>query len=337
MIITKLGIDLGTANTLVFVPQKGIIINEPSIVAVSKPDNKVLAIGTEAKQMVGKTSADIVVYRPLKDGVIADYRVTQSILRYFINKACGFWGFIKPDVIISVPAGSTSTERKAVIDAAREAGSRNTYVVKEPILAALGAGVPINSASGNMIVNIGGGVAEVAVISLGGIVSWASIRVAGDRFDRAIVDHIKKKHNLTIGERTAEELKIHIGTATPLNEKEKLSMEIKGQDTVEGLPQNKVITSNDIAEALQPYLKEIIQAVKNVLRETPPELAADIIEKGMIITGGGSLLRNIDDLIYKTTSVPTYVADDPLLCVAKGTGIILDNLDIYKRTVQSFK
>ncbi len=337
MLVNKLGIDLGTANTLVFVPEQGIVIQEPSMVAISKLDNKVLAIGQEAREMIGRTPPDIVVYRPLKDGVIADYRVTQAILKYFINKACGFWKFLKPDVIISVPAGSTSTERKAVIDAAREAGAKNTFVVKEPVLAALGAGIPINSASGNMIVNIGGGVAEVAVISLGGVVSWASIRIAGDRFDRAIVDYIKKKHNLTIGEKTAEEIKISIGTALPVPEKEKLTLRIKGQDTIEGLPENKEISSNDIAEALQPHLKEIIQAVKSVLRDTPPELAADIIERGMILTGGGALLRNLDELIYKATSVPTYVSDEPLLCVAKGTGIILDNLDIYKRSVQSFK
>lgn len=337
MPITKLGIDLGTVNTLVFVPNKGIIINEPSMVSVSKFDNKVLAVGKEAKEMSGKTPPEIIVYRPLKDGVIADYRVTQAILHYFINKACGFWKFLRPDVIISVPAGSTSTERKAVIDAAREAGAKRTYVVKEPVLAALGAGVPINSASGNMIVNIGGGVAEVAVISLGGIVSWASIRIAGDRFDQAIVDYVKKKYNLAIGTKTAEELKIAVGTAVPVPEKESLSVEIKGQDTINGMPANQKITSNDIAEALQLHLREIIQAIKSVLRETPPELAADIIEKGMILTGGGSLLRNLDELIYKAISVPTYVADDAILCVAKGTGIILDNLDIYKRAVQSFK
>ncbi|MEW5805568.1 MAG: rod shape-determining protein [Patescibacteria group bacterium] len=337
MIIRQLGIDLGTANTLVFVPDQGIVIQEPSVVAVSKPDNKVLAIGREAKEMAGKTPADIIVYRPLKDGVIADYRVTQSILRYFINKACGFWRFLKPDVLVSVPAGSTSTERKAVIDAAREAGAKNTFVVKEPVLAALGAGIPINTASGNMVVNIGGGVAEVAVISLGGVVTWESIRVAGDKLNQAIIDYLKKKHNLIIGEKTAEDLKIKIGSVMPLPEKEKLSMEIRGQDAVESLPKNLVLNSNDIAAALQPHLKEIIQAIKNVLRETPPELAADIVEKGMILTGGGALLRQLDDLILKTIGVPAYIADEPLFCVAKGTGVILDNLAIYKRSIQSFR
>jgi len=337
MPVRKLGIDLGTANTLVFAPQKGIIINEPSVVAVSKPDNKVLAIGKEAKEMLGKTPGDITVYRPLREGVIADYRVTQAILRYFINKACGFWNFIKPDVVISVPAGSTSTEQKAVIDAAREAGAKNAFIVKEPVLAALGAGIPINNASGNMIINIGGGTTEIAVISLGGIVSWNSIRIAGDAMNNAISDFLKKKYNFSIGDITAEKLKIEIGSALPLSEKEKETMEIRGQDIVSGLPRNIEVSSNDIAEAIQPQLKEIIQAIKNVLRDTPPELSADIIEKGMILTGGGSLLKNIDEIIYKNIGVPAYVSDEAQLCVAKGTGIILDNLELYKRSLQTFK
>ena len=337
MIIRQLGIDLGTANTLVFAPHQGIIIQEPTVVAVAKPENRVLAIGVEAKDMIGRTPPDITVYRPMRDGVIADYRVTQAILRYFISKACGFWKFLKPEILVSVPAGSTSTEQKAVIDAAREAGAKNTFVVKEPVLAAIGAGVPINSPTGNMIVNIGGGTAEIAVISLGGIVSWASIRIAGDRMDRAIVDFLKKKYNLAVGEKTAEEIKIQVGSAMPYPEKEKLSMEIRGQDVIEGLPRNIQVTSNDVAEAIQPQLKEIVQAVKNVLRDTPPELAADIIDKGMILTGGSSQLRRLDDLIYKATGVPAYVADEAMFCVAKGTGIILDNLEIYKRSVQSFR
>ncbi len=305
MLIRQLGIDLGTASTLVFVPKQGIIIQEPTVVAVTKPENRVLAIGAEAKEMIGKTPNDITVYRPMRDGVIADYRVTQAILRYFIQKACGFWKFFKPEILISVPAGSTSTEQKAVIDAAREAGARNTYVVKEPILAAIGAGIPINSPVGNMVVNIGGGTSEIAVISLGGIVSWASIRIAGDRMDQAIVDFLKKKYNLAIGEKTAEEVKIKIGSAMPLPEKEKMTMEIRGKDIIEGLPKNIEITSNDIAEAIGPQLKEIVQAIKNVLRDTPPELSADIIDRGMILTGGGSQLRNIDALIFKTTGVQT--------------------------------
>ncbi len=337
MLIKQLGIDLGTANTLVFAPKQGIIIQEPTVVAVAKPENRVLAIGLEAKDMIGRTPPDIIVYRPMRDGVIADYRVTQAILRYFIEKACGFWKFMKPEILVSVPAGSTSTEQKAVIDAAREAGAKNTFVVKEPVLAAIGAGVPINSPTGNMIVNIGGGTAEIAVISLGGIVSWASIRIAGDRMDRAIVDYLKKKYNLAVGEKTAEEIKIQVGSAMPFPEKEKLSMEIRGQDVIEGLPRTMEVTSNDVADAIQSQLKEIIQAIKNVLRDTPPELAADIIDKGMILTGGSSQLRKLDDLILKATGVPAYVADEAMFCVAKGTGIILDNLEIYKRSVQSFK
>ncbi len=331
--IKKIGIDLGTANTLVFVPKKGVIINEPSVVAIAADENKVLAVGQEAKTMLGKTPDVIRIRRPLKDGVIADYRVTQTMLRYFLNKATGPWRIFKPDVIVSVPAGSTSTERKAIIDAAREAGARNAYVVKEPILAALGAGIPINSPSGNMIVNIGGGTTEVAIISLGGIVSWASVRVAGDRMDQAIIEYIKKKYNLAIGEQTAEEIKKTIGTAIP--EKEKRSMEIRGHDLLEGLPSSITITSNEIAEALSAPLKEIIQAVRVVLRDTPPELAADIIDRGMIVSGGGALLRNIDEFLMQTTGTPVYIADDPLTCVARGTGIVLDNLEIYKRAVMS--
>lgn len=336
-IVRKLGIDLGTANTLVFVPGEGVVIQEPSVVAISKPDNRVLAIGVEAKSMIGRTPASIVAHRPLKDGVIADYRVTQAMLRYFINKACGVWKFIKPEVMISAPAGSTSTEQKAVTDAAREAGAKNAYVVKEPILAAIGAGIPINSPSGNMIVNIGGGTTEVAVISLGGIVAWASVRVAGDRMDQAIVDFVRKKHNLTIGERTAEDLKINIGSAVLLPERDRLEMEIRGQDIVERLPRTIKVNSNDIAEALAPTLKEVVLAVKAVLRDTPPELAADVMDRGMIISGGGAQLRNIDELIRRAVGVPAFVAEDPFYCVARGTGIVLENLDIYKRAIQSHR
>lgn len=335
--IRKIGIDLGTANTLVFIPKVGVIINEPSVVAISRPENRVLAIGVEAKEMLGRTPESISAHRPLKDGVIADYRITQAMLRYFINKATGPWRIFRPEVIISCPAGSTSTERKAVIDAAKEAGARNAFVVKEPILAAIGAGIPINSSSGNMVVNIGGGTSEVAVISLGGIVSWASIRVAGDRLDQAIADYVKKKYGVTVGEKTAEEIKIVVGSAIPLSEKDRLSLEIRGQDVLEGLPKNIAVTSNDVAEALQPPLKEIIQTIKTVLRETPPELAADIMDKGMMLTGGGALLRNIDELLLRATGVPAYVADEPLFSVAKGTGIVLDNLEVYKRAIMTHR
>ena len=335
MIIRQLGIDLGTANTLVFIPKKGIVINEPSVVAISVDENRVLAIGLEAKEMLGRTPEMIKTYKPLKDGVIADYRVTEAMLRYFIDKALGSWKIFKPELVISVPVGVTSTERRAVIDAAREAGAKEAYVAREPILAALGAGVPINSPAGNMIVNIGGGTTEVAVISLGGIVAWASVRIAGNKMDEAIAEYIKRKYNLAIGERTAEEIKIQIGTAVPLKQKEEL--EIRGLDLTEGLPKNIVINANEIAEAIAAPLKDIIQAVKSVLAETPPELAADIMERGMLLTGGGSMLRNINELITKVTGVPSFVADEAIYCVAKGTGVILDNLSLYKKSLTTYK
>jgi rod shape-determining protein MreB len=303
------------------------------VVAIAVDENKVLAVGQEAKAMLGRAPDVIRIRRPLKDGVIADYRVTYAMLRYFLRKTVGHWRLFRPDVMVSSPAGSTSTERKAVIDASREAGAKNAYVVKEPVLSALGAGIPINSPAGNMIVNIGGGTTEVAIISLGGIVAWSSIRVAGDRMDQAIIEYVKKKYNLAIGEQTAEEIKKNIGTALP--EKEKRNMEIRGRDLLEGLPNTIVISSNEVAEALSGPLKEIVQAVKSVLRDTPPELAADVIDRGMIVAGGGALLKNIDELFLHATGTPAYIADDPLSCVARGTGIVLDNLEIYKRAVMS--
>ena len=335
MLVRQLGIDLGTANTLVFIPKKGIVINEPSVVAISVDENKVLAIGLEAKEMLGRTPEMIKTYKPLKDGVIADYRITEAMLRYFIDKALGSWKIFKPELVISVPVGVTSTERRAVIDAAREAGAKEAYVAREPILAALGAGVPINSPAGNMIVNVGGGTTEIAVISLGGIVSWASVRIAGNKMDEAISDYIKRKYNLAIGERTAEEIKIQIGTAIPLKQKEEL--EIRGLDLTEGLPKNILISANEIAEAITPPLKDIIQGIKAVLAETPPELAADIMERGILLTGGGSMLRNTNELITKVTGVPSFVADEAIFCVAKGTGVILDNLELYKKSIITYK
>jgi len=335
MIVRKIGIDLGTANTLVFIPQKGIVINEPSVVAIAVDDNKILAIGAEAREMLGRTPEVIKTYKPLKDCVIADYQVTAAMLKYFIDKVIGPWKLFKPDLIISVPVGITSTERRAVIGAARQAGAKEAYVAREPILAALGTGVPINSAGGNMIVNIGGGTTEVAVISLGGIVAWASVRIAGNKMDQAIADYIKRKYNLAIGERTAEEIKIKIGSA--LSMKNKNELEIRGLDLTEGLPKNIVINSNEIAEAIESPLKEIIQAIKSVLSETPPELAADIMERGMIVAGGGALLNNINELITKITGVPSYTADEPLYSVAKGTGVILDNLDLYKKSITTYR
>ncbi|MEK7453076.1 MAG: rod shape-determining protein [Patescibacteria group bacterium] len=327
----KIGIDLGTTNCLVFVPKKGIFVNEPSVVAVSVLDNTVLAVGFEAKEMIGRTPDTIKAIRPLRDGVIADYKITEAMLRYFINKASGRMRFTRPDVMISVPAGITSTERRAVIDAAIQAGAKAAYLVKEPVLAAIGAGIPINEASGNMIINIGGGTSEIAVISLGGIVSWASVRVAGNKLDQAIADYIKKKHNLAIGERTAEQIKIEIGSA--VKQRDEDVIEIRGRDLIAGLPKTVEISSNEITEAIADQLKEIVRAVKMVLQDTPPELAADIMDKGMVVSGGGALLRNIDILLLNETGVACVKAKDPLLCVANGTGVVLENLDIYKRSI----
>ncbi|MEK7162788.1 MAG: rod shape-determining protein [Patescibacteria group bacterium] len=331
MFTRKIGIDLGTANTIVFVPGRGFIINEPTIVALSVPDNTVLAIGKEAKEMVGRTPADIVSYKPLREGVIADYYITKAMLKYFINKAVGRFNFFKPDVVISVPAGITQTERRAVINAAKEAGAREAHVVREPILAALGAGIPINSSSGNMIINIGGGTTEAAVVALGGIVSWASLRVAGNKFDQAITDYIKKKYGLSIGEQTSELVKIEIGSALPA--KHKLDFQIRGRDLVSGLPKNLIINSNEIAEALNSYLLDITSTIQNVFNETPPELVADIMGKGIIVSGGGAQLRHLPEFLKRMLGVNAYVAEEPLFCVARGAGLILTHLDTYKRTL----
>lgn len=331
----KLGIDLGTANTLVFLPGKGIVLNEPSVVAVSLQDNKVLAIGFEAKSMIGKTPESIITYSPMKDGVIADYRVTEAMLRYFINKALGKYNLFKPDVMISVPAGVTSTERRAVVEAAIKAGAKNAYVVKEPILAAIGAGIPIYESKGHMVVDIGGGTTDVAVISLGGIVASTSVKFAGTKIDAAIADYIKKTFNLAIGDKTAEEVKIKIGAAIPLEEE--LRVTIKGRDFIQGLPRSAQVGTNEIVKAIDNELKQIIKAIKDVLAETPPELASDIIDHGIIMTGGSSLLRNFPDLVYRKTGVKATLADDALFCVVKGTGIALDHLDVYKKAVLSKK
>lgn len=331
----NIGIDLGTCNSLVFIPKKGVVLQEPSVVAVSFSENRILAVGSKAKEMTGRTPDTIRIYRPLKDGVIADFRVTQAMLRYFIDKVSGRFRFFKPELMIGVPAGITSTERRAVIEAGLLAGAKSVYLTKEPILAAIGAGVPINACSGNMIVDIGGGRTEAAVISLGGIVTCHSIRVAGDKMDIAVSDYIKKKYNLAIGEQTAEEIKIRIGTAVP--DKEQRIMEIRGRDLISGLPKNIKISSNEIAQALGDILAEIIQVIKAVLRDTPPELSADVMQKGIVLSGGGSLLRNIQELIAKSVGVPAILAEEPLLCVARGTGIVLESLDIYKRSIMSKK
>jgi len=337
MLQKKIGIDLGTTSTLVYLPKRGIIINEPSVVAISLLDKKVLAVGDEAKDMIGRTPDTIVAKRPLRDGVIADYKTTESMLRYFINKAIGGIKLFRPEVMIAVPAGITSTERRAVIDATMSAGAKAAYIIKEPIASAIGANIPIGSASGHMVVDMGGGTSEIAVISLGGIVTNTSIRIGGVKFDYAIAEFIRKKYGLAIGERTSEEIKIRIGSAMYLDDNERLKMNIKGRDMISGLPRSIEVNSDDVTEALQNDLQGVISAVKTVLFNTPPELSADVMDKGMILTGGSSLLRNIDTLLSQATGVPAYVADDAILCVAKGTGVALDNLESYKRSILSTK
>lgn len=326
----KLGIDLGTTNILVFVPGKGIVLNEPSVVAVSE-DNRILAIGAEAKTMIGRTPDDITAYRPMKDGVIADYRVTEAMLRHYINKALGKWSIWKPDVLISVPAGVTSTERRAVIEAAIKAGAKNAYVVKEPILAAIGAGIPIQEAAGHMVVDCGGGTTDVAVISLGGIVASTSVKVAGNKIDAAIADYMKKTYNLAIGDKTAEDIKIRVGSAVPLDEE--LVMSVKGRDFILGLPRTVDIKTNEIVRAISKELKEMVKAIKDVLQETPPELSSDIIDQGIIMTGGSSQLRHFPELVFRRTGVKAVLAKDAYFCVAMGTGIALEHLDTYKKSI----
>ncbi len=335
MFIKKIGIDLGTTYTLVHLPGRGIVINEPSVVALSLTDKKILAVGDDAKEMIGRTPDTIVASRPLKDGVIADYKTTEAMIRYYINKALGGMHFFRPEVMVAVPAGITSTEKRAVIDATLTAGAKAAYIIKEPIAAAIGANVPIGSASGHMIVDMGGGTSEVAVISLGGIVANTSVRIGGNKLDHAIQEYIRRRYNLAIGERTAEEVKIEIGSAMFMDEL--LKAEVKGRDMASGLPKIIEVTSDDITEAIKNELEGIVGAVKNVLYKTPPELSADVMDKGMVLAGGTSLLRNIDKLLSQATDVPAYVADDALLCVAKGTGVALDNLDAYKRSILATK
>ncbi len=327
----KLGIDLGTANTLVYLHGKGIVLNEPSVVAVSEYDNKILAVGIEAKEMIGRTPDSIIAYRPMRDGVIADYRVTEAMLRYYMNKSLGKWNIFKPEVMISVPAGITSTERRAVVEAAIKAGAKSAYVVKEPILAAIGAGIPIHEARGHMVIDIGGGTLDAAVISLGGIVASTSVKVAGDKIDHSIADYIKKTFNLAIGEKTSEQIKIKIGSAVPLEEE--LTMTIKGRDFITGLPRGTQISTNEIVKSIEKELREMVKAIKDVLQETPPELSSDIIEQGIIMTGGSSQLRNLPELVYRRTGVKAKLSEDALYCVAKGTGIALDHLETYKKSI----
>ncbi len=327
----KIAIDLGTTSTLMYVPGRGIVLNEPSVVAVSVEESAVLAIGNEAKEMIGRTPETIVAHQPLKDGVIADYRVTEALMRSLIQKTGVSVRFLRPEVLVSVPAGITSTERRAVVDAALSAGARAAYLIKEPIAAAIGAGIPIGESSGHMIVDIGGGTTEVAIISLGGIVAANSARVGGNRFDEAITDHIRKRYGLMIGQQTSEKLKKDLASATMTDETKQLT--VRGRDLATGLPKESTVVSAEVTEALRDPLEEVIQAIKHVLQETPPELSSDVIDKGIVISGGGALLRNMDKLISQSTSVPCYIADDPLVCVVKGAGAALENIETYKRSV----
>jgi rod shape-determining protein MreB len=331
MLFKRLAIDLGTANSVVWLAGEGIVLNEPTVVAVSVEDNRVVAVGNEAKTMLGRTPGSIIASRPLRDGVIADYQVTEAMLRYFIQKVCGRAFLFKPEVMICIPAGVTQVERRAVLDATLSAGARVAYLIDEPLAAAIGAKIPIAQASGNMIIDIGGGAAEAAVISLGGVVVHKSVRVAGNKIDEAIASYLRKKHNLIIGDQTAEEVKIKIGSAIPLEKEE--TLEVKGRDSLLGLPRMIELNSSLVTEAIKPILLQIIGAVKGVLEETPPELASDIIDKGIVMSGGTSLLRNFDVLMTEETGVPCHVAEDPLLCVVRGTGIALENIELYKRSI----
>jgi rod shape-determining protein MreB and related proteins len=327
----RIAIDLGTANTLVWVAEMGIVANEPTVVAISADDNKVVAVGEDAKRMLGRTPEALIASRPMRDGVIADYQVTEAMLRYFISKVVGRFQLFKPDVMICVPAGCTQVERRAALDATLSAGAAHAYLIDEPLAAAIGAGIPVSAPAGHMIIDIGGGAAEAAVISLGGVVVHKSVRVAGNKIDEAVQEYLKKKYNLIIGDQTSEEIKIKIGSATKLEKVEK--MEISGRDLVFGLPRSLVVTSTDIAEAIKHPLMQIIGAVKGVLEDTPPELAADIIDKGIVMSGGTSTLRNFDKLMTEETGVPAHVSEDALLCVVRGTGIVMENIELWKRSI----
>ncbi len=331
MFSKRIGIDLGTANSLVYVAGAGIVLNEPTVVAVTVDDNRVVAVGNEAKEMLGRTPGNIVASRPMKEGVIADYVVTEAMLSYFIDKACGRSRFFKPEVMIAIPAGVTQVEQRAVQDAALNAGAKEVFIISEPFAAAIGANIPVGTASGNMVVDIGGGSTESAVISLGGVVVHNSVRVAGNKIDEAIAQYLRKRFNLLVGERTAEQVKIEFASAIKLTPE--IKMEVRGRDNVSGLPRMAEVTSTEITEAIANVLNSIIGCVKGVLEQTPPELASDIIDKGIVMAGGTSMLRNLDKLMTNVTGVPCHVAEDPLLCVAKGTGIAIENIDLYKRSI----
>lgn len=327
-----IGIDLGTASVLVYIKGKGIVLREPSVVAIDKNTNKIHAVGEEARKMLGRTPGHIVAIRPLREGVISDYDVTELMLKYFIDKVYGkrWFKFFRPRIIVCVPSGVTEVEKRAVIDATNQAGAGKTFTIEEPIAAAIGAGIDISKACGSMVVDIGGGTTDIAVISLGGTVVSTSIKVAGDKFDEAVVRYLRKKHNLMIGERTAEELKINVGTVYP--RKEKISMEIRGRNLVSGLPRTISITSDEMLEALEEPAASIVEAVHSVLEKTPPELAADISDRGIVMTGGGSLVYGLDTLIQEKTGITVYIAEDAISCVAIGTGKALDNIEVLEQS-----
>lgn len=331
----RIGIDLGTANTLVYLAGEGIVLNEPTVVAVTAEEERVVAVGKEAKEMLGRTPGNIVAMRPLKDGVIANYTITEAMLSYFIDKACGRARFFKPEVMVCIPSGVTQVERRAVLDATMAAGAKVAYLIDEPLAAAIGAKIPIAQAAGHMIVNIGGGSTEAAVISLGGLVVANSVRVAGNKIDEAIANYTKRKFNLMIGERTAEEIKIELGNAMVDGKKaaDLQKMEIRGRDSVSGLPRTIEMTEADVSEAIRPVLLEIIAGAKQVMEQTPPELASDIIDKGVVMSGGTSQLRNFDHLMTELTGVPCHVAEDAMLCVVRGTGVAVENIELYKRSI----
>ncbi|MDU6877100.1 rod shape-determining protein MreB [Clostridium tepidum] len=322
---TDMGIDLGTATVLVYMKGKGVILNEPSVVAIDRNKNRVLAVGQEAREMIGRTPGNIVAIRPMRDGVISDYDITEKMLKYFIGKACGKKKISAPRVVICIPSEATEVEKRAVMDAARNAGAKKVFLIEEPLAAAIGADLDITKASGSMIIDIGGGTTDIAVISLGGIVVRSSIKIAGDKFDDAIIKYIRKKHKLMIGERTAEDLKIKIGSAFPKGDN--ISMDIRGRDLITGLPKNLTITSDEMREALQDTVNAIAELTHSVLEKTPPELSADIADKGIIMTGGGALLTGLSDLIENVNKVPVHIAENPVSCVAEGTGKMLDYLD----------
>lgn len=333
MLRKNIAIDLGTANTLVWIAGEGLVANEPTVVAISSEDNKVVAVGEEAKKMLGRTPEALIASCPMRDGVIADYQVTEAMLKYFIDRVTGRFQFFKPNVMVCVPAGCTQVERRAALDATLAAGAAHAYLIDEPLAAAIGAQIPVSAPSGHMIVDIGGGSTEAAVISLGGVVTHKSVRIAGNKIDEAIQNYLKKKHNLIVGDTTSEDIKIKIGSAVKLAKEEKL--EISGRDLVFGLPRSVTISSDEVTEAMRPVLLQIIGGVKAVLEDTPPELAADIIDKGIVMSGGSSLLRNMDKLMTEETGVPSHVADEPLLCVVRGTGLVLENIELWKRSVST--